>query len=117
MDNDEFNFTCPEGISYRSAKEYIWCSVLGFCGCYSDLIYDLTFKILDDLYDAHKTGVGYYYEYEGVSEDYQGLQELILHVLDSKGLTDHGCSVRGSWLSEKGVKLYEKYLLKDVISD
>jgi len=33
------------------------------------------------------------------------LKLLILYFLDDKNLTEHGCSVNGSWISDKGKKM------------
>lgn len=30
------------------------------------------------------------------------IAEILLHILDSKGLTEHGTTVSGSWLDDKG---------------
>lgn len=103
---EDMNYVGPDGCHYVSAKQYAWITAFGFCGCYDDGLFDLTFEILEKLHKASLPGgEHYYYEYEGVTDERKWVQELILHVFDDKELTEHGGSVRGSWLSEKGREL------------
>jgi hypothetical protein len=94
-----------DGRSFDSPCDYIWLEMLGFCGCYSRSLYDLTFKILQHLYEAHQKDEPWYYEYESKNEAETDLQELILHMFDAKRWTEHGTSVRGSWLTEEGARI------------
>jgi hypothetical protein len=101
----DLSYTAPDGCRYESPKNYAWVGLLGFCGCYSHHLYDLTFDILQKLYIANQTDDGYFYDYIDKTDDHKSLQELILHVFDDKGWTEHGSSVRGSWLTSEGLEV------------
>lgn len=116
---NQFEYTAPDGISYDSPKQYIWIEVFGYCGCHDDYLFDLTFQILENLYQAKLKNTAWFYEYQNVSKEYCALQELILHSFDAKEITEHGSSVRGSWLTDKGIELAElarlEYVKKDTV--
>lgn len=90
-----------------SKEEYIWSQLFNFCGCSSNSLTDLFFSIIKKLHLASKAETSWYYEYENKTEAEQDLQELCLHILDSKGLAEHGSSVGGSWLTKDGRKLVD----------
>lgn len=87
-----------DGDRFDSVREYVWISVLEFCGCYNDELFEKVFAVLMAMYEAKSGGTVRYY-------DGTILEELILHVLTSKELCEHGTGVRGSWLTDKGVEL------------
>lgn len=71
--------------------------VMGFCGCYSD---DLFSDIMAVLRKFEKKPCLYY---DAINLDGPDkYKEMILHVMTDKGLLEHGSSVRGSWLTERG---------------
>lgn len=107
-DEDAFGFTCPEGMSYCSVREYVWLGVMGFCGCYDDALFKEFFHVMGKLWEARSNDESWHYECTS-----DKLQELILHCLNEKKLVEHGGSVRGSWLTEKGIRLC-KMLEKDL---
>jgi len=101
-------FIDEDKCEWESYEQYVWSGVLDLCGCYSESLFDLTFEILGKLYEAKITKDGsYFYDYKEQSQHYTDLQELILHNLSRANLTEHGCSVRGGWLTDKGFKLCE----------
>jgi len=93
---------------YDSYKDMFWTKVLRFCDCYSDNTLNTACDIFKQLYEAAKNNGNYHYNYEGKSEEYQGMQELILHTLDKEELTEHGSSIRGCWMDKKGIILGDK---------
>lgn len=93
---------------FPNYREYIWSHMLGFCGC-SGESETYTFQILKKIYDESlKEDGSYYYEYKDVSDHWLALQELILMILDKADLTEHGSSVRGCWLTDKGKEVCKK---------
>lgn len=114
--SDEFKDR--SGCTWDSRKEYFWCEILGFCGCYSESLYALTFSILAKLYAAKCAGTSYYYIEKPEVEFVRGvaiprvptdtdLRELVLHVFDGKKLAEHGTAVRGCWLTDRGLQVCE----------
>lgn len=82
----------------------IWCGVFGFCGC-GDVgeQFDRLLKVLHLLDNNDKRH----------EERIRNITELnkrpdlhiYLYILDDKDFSEHGGSVLGSWLTEKGVAL------------
>ena len=85
----------------------IWCGIFNFCGC-GDRGYELeriykTLKILnrEDRLDRE--------EIYPVENGYQ----IYLYLLDKFEFTEHGYSIYGSWLTEKGKALM--YVLRHIL--
>lgn len=97
-------------------KDFFIC-VFNFCGCGC---LQLSARFIKEV-------LNYFEEEEGLSSPYLNLAKLeeytnnkcitdfILHFLDSYGITEHGSSVYGSWLTIKGQKLKE--YLNEAIKD
>jgi hypothetical protein len=93
-------YEAPDGCWYDSPEEYLWVGIMGGCGCgSSDEIAELAHEILGHFgkpFDERKLKIYDKIEYE-----------IIAHWLDSKELIEHGSSVGGSWLTDKGKELLE----------
>lgn len=94
-----------DGVSYEGASGYLWIGVLGGCGCGSaDQLAEKAVAVLKNFelkpMDPNRFNV---------SEDIAN--ELLAHWLDNKGLLEHGGSVGGSWLTDKGKEVLK--LIKD----
>lgn len=86
----------------------------GFCGC-GDPESALQFlleilQLIKDRADAANNTEKYNKLYEDIEEKLHfkstpGLFWLFLYMLDQKGLTEHGGTVRGCWLTDEGEKL------------
>lgn len=107
---ESFEYTDTEGVSWSSPKNKFSISVMGFCGCTSDHLVDLAWNMFVALYQASKSEGSWFYDYKEKSEDYCSLQECILAILDKQEIIEHGSSIRGSWLTEKGKKMAEEYI-------
>lgn len=75
---------------YESLKDAVWVGIFSFCGCgdpdkHLVKMYDLL-SAMDEESPKAPT-----------DEDV-----IYLYLLDSKGMTEHGCSVHFSWLNDKG---------------
>lgn len=92
-----------------NSLERFWVEQLGLCGCsgYSEKHVE---DVFSRLYCAHVNDESFYYDYS--NEKIAAIEELVLMIFDKVGLTEHGSSVRGSWLTPKGVVAYENYFLK-----
>ena len=77
-------------IGYESLRDAIWVGIFDFCNCgdpdkHLIKMYDLLSAMDEESPKAP------------ADEDV-----IYLYHLDSKGMTEHGCSVRFSWLNDKG---------------
>lgn len=92
----------PESLAYQTTTDVILQGVFGFCGCGSPK--DSLKKIYDGLM---------YIKKQVPAE----VDDILLYVFDKEGLTEHGVSVWGSWLSDYGKQVlrfmeeYEEELL------
>lgn len=93
----------PDGCHYEKEAEALYFGQLGLCGCGcpSDI-----HKILIDCLSANNNEFECIVDYKKIVEivknNPETIAELILHFLDSKGLTEHGSSVYGSWITKRG---------------
>jgi hypothetical protein len=94
QDDSEFEWIDEEGCSYKSKSEYLQTEVLGFCGCGSpDDVMGYVGSYLDDLVN-NRFG------------DYEDIPYMFLaYWADHNGYTEHGSTVRCSWLTDKGKEL------------
>lgn len=99
-------YKAPDGAWYDSPEEYFWMEILGGCGCgTSDILAEEAWAVFD--YFAKK-------EYVAGFFDDNGKREILAHWMSSKDeFFEHGGSVYGTWLTEKGRDLYLK-LSKDI---
>lgn len=104
MIEDENGISWPGGMrGMFEGKE------LGFCGCANDEITDDVINIFKEFYQDKKTYYAYYTKIaEKLKLDVKYV-ELILYLLDGKGWLEHGTSIRGSWLTEEGIAIGDKY--------
>lgn len=99
----KFDYIDQDGISWDSPKGWLWIGVLGGCGCGStEELEDLAFSLLED------------FSYSGDDWDKRKLNiyddlalEVLAHWMDDAGLTEHGTSISGSWLTDKGEQVYK----------
>jgi len=92
----------PDGCHYDSPQEVQYFCKLNLCGCGNpDEVHALLIQC------AKHFGNGpFALRVDGivnlVKENPEVVAQFIAHFLDSKGLTEHGGSVYGSWLTEDG---------------
>jgi len=106
-----YDYTDEEGCSWESIEDWFLIDQFGLCGCYDETIVLEIRTLLKELYNAHKADKSFYYT-DPKAQDrnlfFDAFRELILHRFDRKGWTEHGIGVRGCWLTDKGVEMYEK---------
>lgn len=101
-------YKAPNGSTYKDLDIAIWSGIFDFCGC-GDRYYQLekiyqVLKILklgESNIDAHKA----IYD----TNEY----DIYLYLLDLHEFTEHGCSIRGSWLNDEGTALL--YVLRHIL--
>lgn len=92
MDERDDEYVDPNGVTWDSYEQYVSIGLCGLCGCGRESIKADLVAILRDtdrLVDVPDTPY----------------HELMLHLLDDKGLLDHGTSISGSWLTDKGKEI------------
>ena len=96
---DENDYIDQDGTSWNSPEDWLWIGILGGCGCGNSYeLSELVLKVLELFATEHEKR-----EFS-VYDDLK--YEIIAHWLDSKDLIEHGTSINGSWLTEKGESIY-----------
>lgn len=90
---------------YESPAYFLWFYILNGCGCgSSDNLMELAWQVFVDFAeDREEEKLGLYDKPE---------REILAHWLDSKGLIEHGTSIRWSWLTEDGKELLRQLKAK-----
>lgn len=92
-----------EGVSWETPLDWLWSGILGGCGCGScESLAKKAWKVLKEFSmegDDWNKRSGIVYKDQ--------VAEVIAHWMDSKGLTEHGSGVAGSWLSDYGQEVFE----------
>lgn len=109
------------GCWWRSRWELFWCGNdgLNLCGCGTDDPPRIVARILWALWESHKARKDVRtYDYipddpttarviYGKDKWDDPIVEFALHVLGSRDIVEHGTSIGGAWLTEKGVAAAE----------
>lgn len=97
---DEWGYEDQDGCHWDSVSSWFWGGVLGGCGCgSSEELGEMAVKLLKHFATPHMERKLDLYD----SEAY----EILAHWMSEKDLIEHGTSVGGSWLTEKGEEVYE----------
>lgn len=101
----DFDYIDQDGVSHYSPKEWLW-DELGGCGCGSsdELAEDVWLVLKEFATDFDKRELDIYEN---------KVYELIAHWLNDGEFAEHGISVGGSWLTEKGKQFYQS--IKELI--
>lgn len=84
---------------------------LGLCGCgCPEETYEVIRKILniqssDEKWETKQKQFSELCNVDMDNENYSGLIQFVLYILDDKGFLEHGSSISSAWLTEKG-KIY-----------
>lgn len=71
---------------------------LNICGCGNPkMVYRLIHVVMKDILKSSSVKVG----------DYVGYYDYMIYQLNEQGFLEHGSSIYGSWVTEKGEKLIE----------
>lgn len=89
-----------DGVSWSSIESWFFTGVLGGCGCGpSDELGKRAIKVLENF--ASDDWENRFSVYDNEAD------EVLAHWMDSKDLIEHGSSISGSWLTEKGKNVFE----------
>lgn len=93
-----------DGCFWEDKYSWFYSGILGFCGCGCDnqklLTIFLSFNLITD-YGAYR------FDPEAIRKFDSDYLDLALHIFDKEQLTEHGSSVYGSWLEQKGLDIYK----------
>ena len=107
MKNSEDEYIDNDGVSWHDYREYVFMKLLGFCDCWDEKLYNDIFTVLKAYRKAAQKGMLVYYDKLLVGNPDKYV-ELILHCLTRAELSEHGSSIRGSWLTQKGQEVVSK---------
>lgn len=103
---DKYDIT-GDGVEYQTDEDFLesfLIEVFDFCGC--GHLLDGTGVFLKQVLNAFDDNYLSLNKIEDVCKTDE-IVDFTLHFLDANELTDHGSSVYGSWLTEKGIALRE----------
>lgn len=101
-------YKAPDGCTHEDLNSAIWVGIFGFCGC-GDPDYQLE-KIYQVL-KIMKLGESNRDAYKAIYDTNE--YDIYLYLLDKHEFTEHGSSIGGSWLTEKGTALL--YVLRHIL--
>lgn len=87
------------GVLPSTRWRAFWGDTLGMCSCGTDSTPRLAARLLLALYLGHEAGKHWSKHFDGDRSD---LTDLLLHVFGARGVTDHGSTAYGSFLTPKG---------------
>lgn len=96
MDN---SFIDEQGVYWESYENYVTIGLCGLCGCGDEGIKEDLVNIIKRTKQIEGGSPMVQFTKEERESPYN---ELLLHVLDHAKLIEHGTSIYGSWLTEKG---------------
>lgn len=121
-DNDSYEYLTQDYYTEMTWEEEFltgfFGEVFGFCGC-GCLSMSIKFvrDILNSYEDREEDNLSPYLNFDKAKEvcGNDNITDFMLHWLDSMELTEHGSSVYGSWLTEKGeaLRIYLKKVVKE----
>lgn len=102
-----------------------WFNTLGWCGCGNPnvVLTQLrdTLQLLHDRSESRHEGKNFWnagtdklYVHLELNTDKAWLGYIVLYILDKHGLTEHGSTIAGSWLTPEGLVLLEKLKAVDI---
>jgi len=108
----------PTGGHYDNEAEAMYYEQIGLCGCGCP---EDVHKFLLDCMSSKNEDYPNIIDHEKVIELIKSrpevVAEFVLHFLDDRELTEHGSSVYGSWLTERGEQVLEIGVMNEDIQD
>ena len=98
----------PDGCHYDSESEAMYFGQIGLCGCGDpDRVHQFLIDCLGSASDDFPSLLDVDKVQNLILSRPQVVAEFVLHFLDSVNLTEHGGSVYGSWLTDRGSQVLE----------
>jgi hypothetical protein len=103
-----------DGTTYETAEELVLTGMLDFCGCGApDAAGKFLMNTLQGMKDFHDSKITW--EERDAKFSDEGVRYFVYYILEKEGLTEHGTSVNGSWLTDKGNEILT--YLKEIYED
>lgn len=99
---DDGEFLDEDGVTWSSLESWFFIGILNGCGCgTSEELSKKGIELLKDIAIPER-------DYNRFAIYYNdSFWELFMHWFDSAGLTEHGTSIFGAWLTDKGKAVHE----------
>lgn len=97
-DGEEY-YLDQDGVSWQDPESWFFCGILGGCVCGSGNLEGRAIKVLELFATPHEDRKWSVYD--------EPADEILAQWMDSKELLEHGTSIGGSWLTEKGEEIYK----------
>ncbi len=93
---DDGEWLDQSGCTWDSPEDWFFIDILGACGCGNMSFPERAVNLLR-----------YFGTEDREPREFTEFDELLAHWFDSKGLTEHGGNVRGSWLLDEGYEILD----------
>jgi hypothetical protein len=104
----------PKGCHYDTEAEAFYFDQIGLCGCGRPKdVHAFLLKCLTAGKDDYPAILDYKKIEKLVADNIEIVAEFVLHFLDDVELTEHGSSLYGSWLTERGKQAVEIGVMKE----
>lgn len=98
----------PDGCHHNTEAEAMYYDQTGLCGCgCPEDVHKFLIDCMSAIRDDSDSIIDYKKVMEIITADPETVAEFVLHFLDSRELTEHGSSVYGSWLTDRGKQFLE----------
>lgn len=93
----------PKGCHYNSEAEAMYYDQIGLCGCgRPEDVHKFLLDCMSANNDHYTNLIDHKKVIELIKAKPEVVAEFVLHFLDDREITEHGSSVYGSWLTERG---------------
>lgn len=104
----------PDGCHYDTEAQAFYFDQFGLCGCgRPEKVHQFLLDCLSAARKDHPSLLDIKRIEELVSQNPSIVAEFVLHFLDAVDLTEHGGSVYGCWLTERGKQAVEIGAMKE----
>lgn len=118
---EDGSYIDAEGCHHDDAESFLQCHVLGFCGCGAPqdaleyvrgaLRHTANLKLVHENVSTHRKGDAWSVAWDAWDKAGKALMGnadwFTRYWMDKERLTEHGSSVGGAWLTEKGSQLLD----------
>jgi len=104
----------PDGTTYDTEAAWFYFSQFGLCGCGDpERVHEFLLNCMAARSDEYPNIIDVQKVQKLAAENNEIIAEFIMHYLDSCDLIEHGSSVYGSWLTDRGKQALEIGPMKD----
>ena len=113
-DTDNGMLVGPDGCHYNTEAEAMYYGQIGLCGCgRPEDVHEFLILCLSAKRDDYPSLIDFKKIAEIIKDDPEVVAEFVLHFLDLRNMTEHGGSVYGSWLTDRGKQVIEAGVMQE----